>query len=161
MDTQTPHKRSWLLKALVTIFLGAAGSILATIMWESSLFSAWHTDNPINTLLSWLGTNVPVSRIIVVGLVLWSLASLIYIWLELRRVVIHAASYDSINRRKDVTEPVRKMVEKDGVHTIPVENDLFGGDPDYGQPKTFTIDYSTRGRRRKKTVPEHEHVTLD
>jgi len=59
--------------------------MIATILWDSSLFSRWHTKNPIDSLLHWLGSQIEMRRIFVLGLVVWSLSSLVYIVLRIKR----------------------------------------------------------------------------
>lgn len=93
------------------------------------------------------------------GLVLWSLASFGYIWLELRRITVHSASYFTKRKQKDVTEIVRKRVSE-GVRRFQVTNTFMGGDHDEGEPKEFTIDYSVWGRRKTKPAHEHDFITL-
>ena len=73
------------LKVLAGILIGTIGSMFATILWESKLCARWHTNNPIDSTLSWLGEGIGVRRIFVLGLALWSLASFIYIVLRIKR----------------------------------------------------------------------------
>ena len=90
MDTHKPHKISWLSKAFVTIGLGAIGSLLATMIWESSLCATWRKDNPIDTLLGTLGPQMQKYGIGFVGFVIGSLVSLVYYLLNRRgAAVIH------------------------------------------------------------------------
>lgn len=156
-------KMSKALKCLAVIVGSIAINIIASLLWESSLFSAWHTtkDNPATRILNWLSAQTEVHRVVFLSLAAWSLASFVYIWIDVRRIKIHAASYDSHNIPKDVTELVRKKVEQHGLRTIPATNDFLGGDPEFGQPKTLTVDYSVWGRRKRKTAAETELLSLN
>jgi hypothetical protein len=97
---------------------------------------------------------------------LWVLLPLVlvpwvFLWLQLRRVVIHSASYGSVQKCNDVTELMRKIVEKDRLRVIRVANEILGPDPDFGTVKSLTVDYSVWGRRRKKSAQENQYIKLD
>jgi len=148
-------------KILGIILLGIVSSILAVVLWESSLFKSWHTGNPIDAALNWLALRILVRRVILVGLAVWSFASFIYIWISLRRITIHSASYNSPHvENNDVTEVLRERVEHEGFRRIPVTNESLGGDPEQFQPKRLTVDYSVYGRRRQRMVDEGGNLIL-
>jgi hypothetical protein len=151
---------SWLVKILGIILLGALGSILAVVLWESSIFKTWHTGNPIDVSLYWLGSAISVRRVILIGLALWSFMSLLYIFVSLRRITIHSASYNSPDVENDITEVLRGRVEGEGFRRIPVTNEFLGGDPHVGIGKTLTVDYSVWGRRRTRTIGEGGNLVL-
>lgn len=134
-------------------------SFLATIIWYSSLCDKWRVENPLTNILNWLSAETKVRRIFLLGLGVWSLASSVYIWLELRRITIHGASYFTKREQKDVTDIVRKRVAE-GIRRFPVTNTFLGRDPDEGEPKEFTVDYSVWGRRRIKPAHENDIVKL-
>ena len=95
-----------------------------------------------------------------------------FVWILLRRPVIHSAEYGA-NARPDGVQckpdDVRWKVEKEvrhGGRRIPAENLFFGeGDPEYDPCrdvfKSLTIDYCVHGDRKVKTVAEHQHIDLD
>lgn len=149
-----------MVKVLGIILLGAIGSILGAVVWESSLFKTWRTGNPIDASLNWLGLPISVRRVILTALVLWSFISLIYIFISLRRITIHSASYNSPNVENDVTQVLRGRVEGEGFRRIPVTNEFLGGDPHVGVGKTLTVDYSVWGRRRTRMIGEGGHLVL-
>jgi hypothetical protein len=151
---------SGLVKVLGIILLGAIGSILGVVLWESSIFKTWHTGNPIDASLNWLGLPISIQRLILIGLVLWSFMSLIYIFVGLRRITIHSASYNSPNVENDVTQVLRGRVEGEGFRRIPVTNEFLGGDPEQLLPKTLTVDYSVWGRRQTRVIGEGGNLVL-
>ena len=130
----TRNTMSTQLKALSAILGGILVSMLATILWESSLFASWHTNNPIDSLLSLLGAQTEVRRIFLLGLGIWSLSSFVYILLDLRRITIHSAFYFTDRARKDVTEIVRSRVGDERLRELPATNTFLRGDPDEGEP---------------------------
>ena len=134
--------------------------MIATILWESSFFAQWHTSNPADSLLSWLGSRIEVRRIFLLSLGVWSLSSLVYIFMELRCITIYSAVYFTDKAKKDVTEIVRSRVSNEQLRVIPATNTFLGGDIDPGETKKFTIDYSVWGKRRTQTVYEDAHVKL-
>ena len=99
-------------------------------------------------------------RIFLLGLGVWSLSSFIYILLDLRRITIYNALYFTNRVKKDVTEIVRSRVSDERLRIVPATNTFLGGDPDSGETKKFTIDYSVWGRRRTQTVYEDTRVKL-
>jgi len=110
MDTHKPHKISWLSKAFVTIGLGAIGSLLATMIWESSLCATWRKDNPIDTLLGSLGPQIQKYGIGFVGFVMGSSVSLVYYLLKRRGdAVIHPQAIYSTLTTKPTPQQVRQQ----------------------------------------------------
>lgn len=142
------------LKVLSAIVVGILGSMIATILWESSLFGSWHTHNPLDSLLGLLGAQIQLRRIFFWGLAAWSLSSFVYIFLELRKITIHGALYFTNRVNRDVTEIVRNRVYSEDLRAVPATNTFLGGDPEDGQPKKLMIEYEVWGRRRKHTVHE-------
>ncbi len=113
------------MKHLSALLIAIIGAVIGTVLWESSLLRPLRTGNPIDTSFTWLGATKPVLRVIFVGLVLWFVASVIYVWQQARRVRIHAASYDSNRVHKDVTEVVREEIEKIECAGFPSRTNFF------------------------------------
>jgi hypothetical protein len=158
-DNKMSKLITWLLASVGVIATG----LLVSLLWDSSIFAAWHdsTANPVSRVLNWTARDIQVRRGVFLALVCWSLVSLIYIWIDARRIKIHSASYDSKNKRADVTELVRKRVEQHGLRRIPAANDFLGGDPDPGTGKILMVAYSIYGRKKEKTAAETEFLNLN
>jgi len=59
----------------------------------------------------------------------------------------------------DVTKKLSGLVEN-GSLSAPVDNDLAGSDPRYGQPKELRLEYSLNGVRKRVTIGEHETLSI-
>lgn len=100
-----------------------------------------------------------IFRVVFFGLVAWSIASLLYVLFQLRQVVIHSATWCADTQHKmDVTDYFKKKAAKRELR-IRAETDTLG-EPLFGTPKTLTVDYSVWGRRRVKTIKEHNEIVL-
>ena len=161
MMAGTKGKMPKALKWLIVLVGGIPASILARIIWESSLCDRWRGENPLTKTLNWLTIDTKASRLFLLSLVMWASVSLLYIFFQFRRITIHAATYDSPTVHKDITEFLRKKIEQNGIRGIQVDNELLGGDPEKGQPKILTVDYSVWGQRRKKQKREREYFKFN
>jgi len=73
---------------------------------------------------------------------------------------IVSATYGAGRQRRDVTGRVRSMV-RDGRLSIPVNNDVLGGDPAPNVPKDLRVVVSSgRGREREVRVNEGQQLVL-
>lgn len=68
-------------------------------------------------------------------------------------LVIHSAKYFSDKNWINVTEKIKELVTNN-ILEFTVSNDLMGGDPYWGKPKTLEIDYSINGIKKKMTAIE-------
>ncbi|MGD0261563.1 MAG: hypothetical protein ABSD29_17250 [Verrucomicrobiota bacterium] len=159
------HKSLTLTKIVATV---VGGLILAAILAVIAL--AW---KQIVSWIPFLGSILAALQTEAL-LELWRLlvciavplgGVLVYVWLRLRRPIIHSAQYGANPRFNDVRRKVEKEVRR-GRRRIPAENLFFGeGDPQYDPCrdvlKSLTIDYCIRGHREIKTVQEHGFIDLD
>ena len=160
----SPNLMRQALKYLLAVAGGVAIHVLGTALWESSLFSGWRTKNPISTSGDWLFAGIALSRLSVLLLLLLfalSLSFVAYLYLQSRRILVHWAVYSGQNANKDVTQFLRDKVEKSKLRRVPATNDFLGCDPEYGTPKTLTVEYSISGRRRNKKVKENQNLKFD
>src|SRR5215471_16545192 len=73
---------------------------------------------------------------------------------------IVSATYGAGRQRRDVTGRVRSMV-RDGRLSIPVNNDVLGGDPAPNVPKDLRVVFSSgRGREREVRVNEGQQLVV-
>ena len=72
---------------------------------------------------------------------------------------INRAVYGSSNRSSDVTSRLNSQIQGDQLN-LQVNNDNMGGDPDPGQNKTLTVDYTLNGRNERSTVREGDMLRL-
>jgi hypothetical protein len=75
------------------------------------------------------------------------------------KLVVKKARYGVPNgKSKDVTEKVAELVSGDTLNVV-ATNDLFG-DPEIGQPKRLTVDYTLDGKPESKFVAEQEMLVI-
>ena len=76
------------------------------------------------------------------------------------RLYIVRATYGSGGRAVDVTDRLRS-ISRGGVLDVRVDNDLFGGDPAYGEQKTLRVTFTLgRGRQQTREVREGDRIRL-
>ncbi len=76
------------------------------------------------------------------------------------RLYIVRATYGSGGRAVDVTDRLRS-ISRGGVLDVRVDNDLFGGDPAYGEQKTLRVTFTLgRGRQQTREVGEGDRIRL-
>jgi len=68
-------------------------------------------------------------------------------------LVIHSAKYYYNKNWINVTEKIKELVNNN-IFEFTVSNDLMGGDPFWGKPKTLEIDYTINGIKKKMTTIE-------
>lgn len=64
------------------------------------------------------------------------------------------------SRGKDVTEILKQMITANGVLSLQVSNETFGGDPAGGIVKSLSVDFAIDGTPGHKEVPEFESLSL-
>ncbi len=69
------------------------------------------------------------------------------------------ASYGAGQVQRDVKDLVRSKIQN-GRLDFSANSGELGGDPIFGQVKTFYIEYVANGRVMKKSFREGEHVSL-
>ena len=154
---ESPALTKYLVGILLLLTAGAFG-VVVTHIGLAIRFLAW--------FLSALRAEIPIELwLILLCIVVPLLGVGCFVWLRLRRPIIHSAKYGANADFDDVKWKVEKAVRR-GRRSIPAENSFFGeGDPTYDPCrdvfKSLTIDYCIRGRRENKTVQEHEVIELD
>jgi len=76
-----------------------------------------------------------------------------------RGLLILKATYGVGQTQRDVKDLVKSKIQK-GRLDLRASNSDLGGDPIFGQVKTFYIKYVSAGRALEKSFREGEHVSL-
>lgn len=68
-------------------------------------------------------------------------------------LVIHSAKYYYEKNWINVTDKIKELINNN-IFEFTISNDLMGGDPCWGKPKTLEIDYTIDGINKKATAVE-------
>ena len=115
--------------------------------------------------LTYFGITPEKLKMFAAGQPLWLVAAVVLlagciatVFYARRGLIIHRAIYGSYFGGQDVTEKVRSQVH-DGSASFVVGSFLFG-DPRPNELKSLTVDFSYRGKRDKKVIPQDNWCNL-
>lgn len=158
VDTQeSPSKKQVLVAVIVAAILGVCA------LFRTAIFAAIPL---LAKCASLLRTEFLLKLWMLAVCILVPFLGMVYLLsVRQRRPLIHSAKYGANTQFDDVKPKVEKEV-RCGRRSIPAENSFFGdGNPAYDPCrdvfKSLTIDYCVRGKRKEKTVKEHEVIYLD
>jgi hypothetical protein len=76
------------------------------------------------------------------------------------QIQIHSAIYRFEKSFIDVTDRIKEFISN-GLNDIKITNDVMGGDPFHGKPKTLEIDFTINGARKKIKGNEKETLRIE
>ncbi len=140
-----------LIAVIVAIYLNWADSVNS---WISSLFNV-----SLKGVTEFLNQNVTIGTLFLL-LLLYLIIKFIWKYLKASEIVVIKATYYTPTIIKDITKEIKKIVEEKKQFSFQIDNVAAGGDPQYGVPKKFDIDYKVGKTNISKTYSENEWIDL-